>query len=655
MTVDVPNLDTRTYDRLVAEARRRMSRYVPEWTDFNAGDPGTALLELFCWLAETLLYEANRVPDLAYAKFLDLLGFRQRPAMPAAVDVTFTPMPAAGEVSVPAGAQVAATGEDDLPVVFETDSALPLVRHPLTHVLTWSAGVFTPVRTPDLPGTAAFRPFGCTPAVMDALCLGFDVLSRNDGIEGPPGTFPEQTRLHVAVPSQAPAVPWLSPANQAAAPPVKLVWEYHAWRDDVGGATEWRPIPLLADDTGWLSREGYLTLGGPRAVPPMELAGFPVKYWLRCRVVKSGYPPGREPLVEAVTPNTVLARNLVTTREELLGQSEGHPDETYRLRHTPVTERCLVLCTRAESGDPAKPYLEERWIERADLLSSGPGDRHFVLEPTSGQVTFGNGRRGRIPAAGSDVVAAGYRHGGGRAGNVAAGTITTLLFELPDVASVTNRRAARGGADRQSLEELKREAPVLLRNQRRAVTASDYEELARRVPGIVGAKALALTHPEHPGEPVPGAVTVVVAAHPDVHGPRIHTGLFEQVCEHLERYRLLATELFVRQPASVPIEAEVDLEPDDTVTPDELTRSVRAVVLRFLSPFVVDENGTVLDAPFRSQVRAIDLHKTLMMVRGVRTVRSVSLNEKDVVALAPGELTEPGEIQLRTRPVEVSG
>jgi hypothetical protein len=56
MPLPVPNLDDRTFDRLVDEARRRIPVYAPEWTDHNVHDPGITFLELFAWLTEMQLY-----------------------------------------------------------------------------------------------------------------------------------------------------------------------------------------------------------------------------------------------------------------------------------------------------------------------------------------------------------------------------------------------------------------------------------------------------------------------------------------------------------------------------------------------------------------------------------------------------------------------
>jgi len=48
---------------LVRELVTVVRRYSPEWTGSNESDPGITLLELFAWLAETLLFRAATIPD----------------------------------------------------------------------------------------------------------------------------------------------------------------------------------------------------------------------------------------------------------------------------------------------------------------------------------------------------------------------------------------------------------------------------------------------------------------------------------------------------------------------------------------------------------------------------------------------------------------
>ena len=69
-----PNLDDRTFQDLVDEAKRLVQQRCPEWTDHNVSDPGVTLIEAFAQMVDQLIYRLNRVPDRNYVKFLELIG-----------------------------------------------------------------------------------------------------------------------------------------------------------------------------------------------------------------------------------------------------------------------------------------------------------------------------------------------------------------------------------------------------------------------------------------------------------------------------------------------------------------------------------------------------------------------------------------------------
>lgn len=74
MPLELPNLDDRNYEDLVAEALRLIPNYAPEWTNYNPSDPGITLIELFAYLTEMLLYRQNRITDDNLRTFLKLLN-----------------------------------------------------------------------------------------------------------------------------------------------------------------------------------------------------------------------------------------------------------------------------------------------------------------------------------------------------------------------------------------------------------------------------------------------------------------------------------------------------------------------------------------------------------------------------------------------------
>jgi hypothetical protein len=68
----MPILDDSTLHELVSALRRRVSAHYPEWTEQSTGDPGTSLVQLFAFLAESLLYRANEIPEHVRQRFLRL-------------------------------------------------------------------------------------------------------------------------------------------------------------------------------------------------------------------------------------------------------------------------------------------------------------------------------------------------------------------------------------------------------------------------------------------------------------------------------------------------------------------------------------------------------------------------------------------------------
>ncbi|RPI77314.1 MAG: hypothetical protein EHM45_09590 [Desulfobacteraceae bacterium] len=74
MSLPIPDLDDKSFDDLLNEARMLIPVYNKEWTNHNPSDPGITLLELFAWLAEMTLFRLNRIPDEHYLQFLQLIG-----------------------------------------------------------------------------------------------------------------------------------------------------------------------------------------------------------------------------------------------------------------------------------------------------------------------------------------------------------------------------------------------------------------------------------------------------------------------------------------------------------------------------------------------------------------------------------------------------
>ena len=512
-----PPMDLRRFDDFVSEARRRIPRSTPEWTDFNVSDPGMTLFELFAWLAETTIWQVNGAPERTWSKALELLGLQAQPATPACAYLSFIVADAPIKpdqarqlqpVPVRAFTQVAASGPDG-EVVFETDEALDVTPLALSKVLVFADGGYQDHSALNVENGAAWMPFGERPQPQAALLLGFGTLDP----ASPAVAFPSRLRLHAFPPpltaGSAPPPPFSGPKGATTPPlsPVRLQWAYL----DDAQTQLWRELPIFLDDTAGLTREGDLVVGTPYSVRPAILAGAATaSCWFRLSI-ESGRFPDKPPRLDVLRANTVRARHLCTVQNETLGYTQGMACESFTLKRSPVLPGSLSLELRPPVAQTSGTTLSpQTWRQVEDLREAAGFEHVFELDPATGVVRFGDGRRGAVPPTGWQVAATAYRWGGGARGNVQAGSITVLKQPLR-LQGVTNPRATEGGRDAESPDDLAARAPSLLRTRDRAVSADDYHGFAMTAGGVAAARVFPLTHPDVPDVKTPGVVTIVIA------------------------------------------------------------------------------------------------------------------------------------------------
>ena len=152
-----PNLDDRHFQDLVDDAKRLVQQRCPTWTDHNVSDPGVTLIEAFAQMVDQLIYRLNRVPDLHYIKFLELIGVELRPPAAARGEVTFwLSAPQPQPVTVRAETQVATARTDVAdPIVFSTTRELEIVPCSFSRAGTHPVGEAPADITTALAGPAS--------------------------------------------------------------------------------------------------------------------------------------------------------------------------------------------------------------------------------------------------------------------------------------------------------------------------------------------------------------------------------------------------------------------------------------------------------------------------------------------------------------------
>jgi hypothetical protein len=275
--------------------------------------------------------------------------------------------------------------------------------------------------------------------------------------------------------------------------------------------------------------------------------------------------------------------------------------------------------------------------ESGELPTRGIGDKAFALwrrvdsfadataemgaycvDLAAGRVQFGDGIHGAIPPLGREI-RAWYRRGGGRAGNVAAGTLT-VLKSPPLKLSVTNAARAIGGSDGETAQETIRRGPLELTSMRCAVTARDFERVALMGGGIARAHAFAQAQFWRHADP--GIVEIVLV--PSIDVSKLSDGgvTAAAMVEHRREELRDRTEKLIsgRQPLGVRVAVgwtkvrSVSVTAHVVVTRGEDGEALAARLRQRLNALL----SPLGDEPFGRTLRASDAYEALLAEPGVR-------------------------------------
>ena len=260
----------------------------------------------------------------------------------------------------------------------------------------------------------------------------------------------------------------------------------------------------------------------------------------------------------------VLYANIVgATHGETTSQILGNGDaskafQTMALGKGPLTYLPAPNETGVESTLAVR-VNDIQWHEIESLLDAPADSRNYVVQDQPeafNSVQFGDGKTGaRLPSGNSNVVA-NYRTGLGKAGNVRAKSITNLVDRPMGVKEVTNPLPATGGADPETVEQIRANAPLAVMALDRLVSTRDYADFARNFAGID--KAIAMQAQVNAQPTI--CVTLAGAADVRIEGSELIRNLlkaYQRLGDPLQRVQVQTRELLL-----LFLGAKVRLKPD---------------------------------------------------------------------------------------------
>jgi predicted phage baseplate assembly protein len=203
------------------------------------------------------------------------------------------------------------------------------------------------------------------------------------------------------------------------------------------------------------------------------------------------------------------------TRSQVLGSGDGSKAwQRFVLAQPPLTH------VAAETPSGTTSTLQVRvndvlWHEADEVTALGPGDHGYITstdDDARTAVMTGDGDRhgARLPT-GAENVRAVYRVGIGKSGNLKAGQLSQPMSRPLGLKAVINPMPATGGADSDSRNQARRNAPKAVTALNRLVSVQDYEDFARTFAGIGKASATRLTDGRR------RVVHVTIAGADDIH------------------------------------------------------------------------------------------------------------------------------------------
>lgn len=629
MSIPLPNLDDRSFQDLVDDAKRHVRATNPGWTDHNLSDPGVTLIEAFAQMVDQLIYRVNRIPELHHLRLLQLLGIKLRPPSATTVDVTFELAKAQPDtVSIPAGTEVASRAtEEGSGVVFATVNDLRIPSVDIAHVATPGAGgdgvgaaedVTRRVngRTAGSEGVHIFRE---RPQVGDELLIGLNTTASGCLVRLQFEVRPHTGSIDTFNP------PWVWSVITAGSRLVEL------------GPAD------VADGTAGFTRSGTIDLHLPEAqqMSTRELesgeegrrrTSSPSAAWLICRCTENF---DISPVILSVSADamgvTGRCENIESIGQQALGTSDGRPGQRFAIGRSPIavsrSEPVLEVGTPGVDGEIGW----EAWQLVEHFGDCGPDDRVWALDQTLGEVSFGpevrdrDGQRRRFGAAaprGAQLRVRGLEVIGESGAVIPAGGVSVKRGSLRQVARVYNRRPSTRGEPAETVDEAKERVPILLRARDRAVTARDFEALARQAAPEWVARA-------HCREAAAGLVQLALV--PRMGHERLEPDHFElppearqAVVAYLEERRLLGQRVDVGTVSPKELSVLVEAQCEGGRSRAQHEAGIEAALRNHLHP---TRGGNGQGWSFGRPITADELRAVLTLTPGVLAVTRLEVYE----------------------------
>lgn len=181
----------------------------------------------------------------------------------------------------------------------------------------------------------------------------------------------------------------------------------------------------------------------------------------------------------------------ITSVQVPIGTSTGLPGQVFQLPQPGVIDGSVLVYVQTDTA-------AQQWSYVQYLVDSDESATVFTTYLDAQGLTwaeFGDNLNGLVPSQGL-VIYATYRVGAGAAGNVPAGTVIEMVSPIDGVTIVatggSQPTAMSGGADPETNDQIRANAPQMFATQQRAISPADFTAMAQNVQGVTVATTVAM-------------------------------------------------------------------------------------------------------------------------------------------------------------------
>ncbi len=277
-----------------------------------------------------------------------------------------------------------------------------------------------------------------------------------------------------------------------------------------------------------------------------------------------------------VSANVVMAGHGKTLPTQVLGS--GDATQTHQTFLVEVPEIAFIPDLTFANGRKAAVEVSVNnrvWEQVSTLNDSGPTDFHYDTRMTEDgflEIRFGDGEYGRRLPTASNNIRITYRQGTGSAGNLDAGSFTDPLKPHPLVEGLHQPLPSSGGDEMEGLESIREYAPASTLALDRAVSLTDFAQLARNDSRVSQAVAF---NDFQTGLQQKEKVKVVIVPGENVDVDEVK----EELSDYLEARALPTVEVTVDSYDPVVIDLDITIRViSEAYEPEEVVNQVKAAL-----------------------------------------------------------------------------